>query len=436
MRFRPPPSAPGCRASRAARSARASAARAAFVRRRRIAIPATTSSWAALRRGREAARDRARRARARPRRGARSGAGAGPRDSAHARRSTRSPCASSVARAASSAFAGQPRSRETSAISASATTHRARATASFGPKARAALRSSAFARTRSPSCAIAMPRSASAGASSRKRDAVQRAERIARRERPRRGRDQRVHRNPATLVTPTVRCPVANLSHDHQPAVVSERTASTRTRRKTMTTHKTGTREEWLAARLELLEAEKELTRRSDELARQRQELPWVRIDKAYRFDTEEGSASLRGPLPGPLAAPRLSLHVRARLQGGLPVLLGDRRRLQRHRRAPGEPRRDALGGVAGAAREAAGVQAADGLDLSLGVVARQRLQLRLQRLVHRGAAARRAASNTTTGASRAMRVATGEAGGGSRSRSSRRCPAPTWPPTRATGRA
>ena len=60
-----------------------------------------------------------------------------------------------------------------------------------------------------------------------------------------------------------------------------------------MTTHKTGTREEWLAARLPLLEAEKELTRRSDELARQRQELPWVRIDKTYRFDTEEGSASL-----------------------------------------------------------------------------------------------------------------------------------------------
>jgi predicted dithiol-disulfide oxidoreductase (DUF899 family) len=60
-----------------------------------------------------------------------------------------------------------------------------------------------------------------------------------------------------------------------------------------MTTHKTGTREEWLTARLELLEAEKELTRRSDELARRRQELPWVRLDKEYRFDTDEGSASL-----------------------------------------------------------------------------------------------------------------------------------------------
>jgi predicted dithiol-disulfide oxidoreductase (DUF899 family) len=60
-----------------------------------------------------------------------------------------------------------------------------------------------------------------------------------------------------------------------------------------MTKHTTGTRKEWLAARLELLEAEKELTRRGDELARRRQELPWVRIDKAYRFETDEGNASL-----------------------------------------------------------------------------------------------------------------------------------------------
>src|SRR5687768_7982295 len=60
-----------------------------------------------------------------------------------------------------------------------------------------------------------------------------------------------------------------------------------------MTKHVTGTREEWRAARLALLEAEKELTRRSDELARRRRELPWVRIDKEYRFETDAGSASL-----------------------------------------------------------------------------------------------------------------------------------------------
>jgi predicted dithiol-disulfide oxidoreductase (DUF899 family) len=60
-----------------------------------------------------------------------------------------------------------------------------------------------------------------------------------------------------------------------------------------MTKHTTGTREEWLAARLELLRAEKELTHQSDALALRRQELPWVRIDKEYRFDTDQGSATL-----------------------------------------------------------------------------------------------------------------------------------------------
>ena len=60
-----------------------------------------------------------------------------------------------------------------------------------------------------------------------------------------------------------------------------------------MTSHKTGTREEWRAAQLELLEAEKQQTRRGDELARRRRELPWVRIDKDYRFETDDGTASL-----------------------------------------------------------------------------------------------------------------------------------------------
>jgi predicted dithiol-disulfide oxidoreductase (DUF899 family) len=60
-----------------------------------------------------------------------------------------------------------------------------------------------------------------------------------------------------------------------------------------LTDHKTGTHEEWIAARLDLLNAEKALTRRSDELARQRQELPWVRVDKEYRFETDDGAASL-----------------------------------------------------------------------------------------------------------------------------------------------
>src|ERR1700693_3339485 len=70
----------------------------------------------------------------------------------------------------------------------------------------------------------------------------------------------------------------------NNPQIVSERA---------MTKHMTGTRKEWLAARLELLEAEKELTRRADEVSRQRQELPWIRVDKDYRFETDEGAASL-----------------------------------------------------------------------------------------------------------------------------------------------
>ena len=60
-----------------------------------------------------------------------------------------------------------------------------------------------------------------------------------------------------------------------------------------MKTHKIGTRKEWLAARLGLLEAEKQLTRHSDQLAQRRQELPWVPVDKEYRFETEAGAASL-----------------------------------------------------------------------------------------------------------------------------------------------
>ena len=60
-----------------------------------------------------------------------------------------------------------------------------------------------------------------------------------------------------------------------------------------MTKHITGTRKDWLAARVELLKAEKEFTRQGDALAQKRQELPWVRIEKAYRFDTDRGNVSL-----------------------------------------------------------------------------------------------------------------------------------------------
>jgi len=66
-----------------------------------------------------------------------------------------------------------------------------------------------------------------------------------------------------------------------------------------MTTHTTGTRDEWLKARLDLLEAEKELTRRSDEVAQRRQSLPWVRIAKEYRFETDNGNATLKDLFQG-----------------------------------------------------------------------------------------------------------------------------------------
>jgi predicted dithiol-disulfide oxidoreductase (DUF899 family) len=60
-----------------------------------------------------------------------------------------------------------------------------------------------------------------------------------------------------------------------------------------VTEHKVGTREEWLAARIELLDHEKELTRRSDELARERRELPWVPVGEPYSFETDEGTKTL-----------------------------------------------------------------------------------------------------------------------------------------------
>ncbi|MGH8503956.1 MAG: hypothetical protein ACREVE_16130, partial [Gammaproteobacteria bacterium] len=93
-------------------------------------------------------------------------------------------------------------------------------------------------------------------------DPLQRAEGVTRRERARRGRDQRVHRNPVTLVTPTVSLPVPILSHDHQPTRGIENGATNHGEKIDDDTQDRK-REEWLAARLELLEAEKELTRRS-----------------------------------------------------------------------------------------------------------------------------------------------------------------------------
>jgi predicted dithiol-disulfide oxidoreductase (DUF899 family) len=147
-----------------------------------------------------------------------------------------------------------------------------------------------------------------------------------------------------------------------------------------MTTHKTGTRQEWLAARLELLAAEKELTRRSDELARRRRELPWVRIDKTYRFETEDGGASLadlfRGRsqllvyhfMFGPdytAGCPSCSA-IADGFNGFVIHLAHDDLTLTAVSRAP-------LAKLLSSC-----IQAANGLDVPLGVLVRRRLQRRL----------------------------------------------------------
>jgi hypothetical protein len=92
---------------------------------------------------------------------------------------------------------------------------------------------------------------------------------------------------------------------------------------------KIGTRKEWLAARLELLQAEKEHTRRGDKLALMRQELPWVLVDKEYRFETEEGAASLSDLFQGRSQLLIYHFMFGPDYTAGRPVLLGDCGRIQ-----------------------------------------------------------------------------------------------------------
>ncbi len=143
-----------------------------------------------------------------------------------------------------------------------------------------------------------------------------------------------------------------------------------------MATHTTGTREEWLTARLEAARGREGISRDAATSWRGGgRSCRGCAIDKDYRFDTDEGSASLQTCFDG-----RSQLLVYHFMFGpdytaGCPSCSAIADGFNGSRRSSGEPRCDADGGVAGAAREAAGVQAADGVDVSMGVLVRRRFQ-------------------------------------------------------------
>src|SRR5260221_13543284 len=126
-----------------------------------------------------------------------------------------------------------------------------------------------------------------------------------------------------------------------------------------MTDHKVVSREEWQAAR-DVLQREKEHTRMADELASQRRELPWVALEKASRFDADDGTRTPGRALRRPLPANDLPLHVRAGLRGGMPGQLVDGRRPRWPPAGPSCPRCDPAARFTGSAGETAGVQAAN----------------------------------------------------------------------------
>ena len=236
------------------------------------------------------------------------------------------------------------------------------------------------------------------------RDALQRAERIARRERPRRGRDQRVHRNPATLVTPTVAMPAAQ-SIPRRPRP-SHGTLRTLTGRQTMatqatsTTHRIGTREEWLAARLELLEAEKDADaaqRRAGAAAagaalgarwtRTTDSTPTRGAPRSRTSSAGARSCSSTTSCSGPTTR-RAARPARAIADGfnGIAVHLANHDvTLWRCRGRRSRSCRRTSGAWAGRFPWASSLDSDFNLDFNVAL--------------HRGAAARRAASSTTTGA-------------------------------------
>jgi hypothetical protein len=156
-----------------------------------------------------------------------------------------------------------------------------------------------------------------------------------------------------------------------------------------MTQHRVGTREEWLAARSALLEREKELTRRNDDLARERRELPWVRVEKEYRFESEDGPKTLAELFDGRSQLLVYNFMFGPDYTAGCPVCSSGADTYSgavTHLRA-----RDVTFLCISRAplEKLKAYKRRMGLEVSLGLVGGKRLQLRLRSLTHqRGAEA------------------------------------------------
>src|SRR5262249_24761956 len=205
---------------------------------------------------------------------------------------------------------------------------------SFGPKARAAFRRSSFARTRSPSCAIAMPRSASAGASSRSATRFK-----APSGSPAASARAAAVISESTGIPPHLSLPprppqALNLSHDRQPKSHFEKGETDDD-----DTHDRDARP--------VAEGADHAARGGGgpDAAQPRAGAAEAGAavgpgGKGLPVRDRGGERPASGPVPGALPAPRVPLHVRTRLHRGMPVLLHDRGRVRRVRRAPGQPRR------------------------------------------------------------------------------------------------
>ena len=144
-----------------------------------------------------------------------------------------------------------------------------------------------------------------------------------------------------------------------------------------MTDHKVVSSEEWTAAREELLAREKEHTRLGDELAGKRRELPWVQVEKEYRFETEEGTKSLADLFEGRSQLLVYHFMFGPSYEAGCPVCSSIADTLAPQVATPGGKGHDSVARFSRAAREAPGLQGPDGLGRRLGLERGQRLQPR-----------------------------------------------------------